>query len=285
MNPRCNTIAICYDFDGTLALGNMQEYDFIPSLKMRDIEFWQEVESFAKNNKADCILSYMYLMLKKAKEKKIPICKEDFKNYGKKIVLFAGVSDFFNRINEFASLYNIKLKHYIISSGLKEMIKGTSIAHEFNKIYASGFCYDEKNQAVWPSLAINYTTKTQYLFRINKGSFDVYDNSIINKFVPHKKRKVPFSNMVFIGDGETDIPCMRLIKAQGGHAIAVYNPKDSEQKKRAQEIITDGRANLLAPADYCENSIIDKTIKAIIKKIAINLELSDLSAKQNEKNN
>lgn len=260
-------MAISYDFDGTLAPGNMQEYDFIPALNMGSNEFWKSVKDLAKKHEMDEILAYMQVMLEKAREAKVPVRRMDFKNFGANIQLFAGVKDWFKRINGYARGKGVRLEHFIISSGIREMVEGTPIYKEFKKVYASGFMFDHNDVACWAALAMNYTTKTQYLFRINKGSLDVHDNSVINKYVPKDQRPVPFENMIFVGDGETDIPCMRLVKDQGGHSIAVYNPGKHGAKKRAEQLIKDGRATLIATADYQEGGAIDLAVKAIIDKI------------------
>lgn len=260
-------MAISYDFDGTLAPGNMQEFDFIPALNMGSNEFWKSVKDLAKKHEMDEILAYMQVMLEKARGAKVPVRRMDFKNFGANIQLFAGVKDWFKRINGYARGRGVRLEHFIISSGIREMVEGTPIYKEFKKVYASGFMFDHNDVACWPALAMNYTTKTQYLFRINKGSLDVHDNSVINKYVPKDQRPVPFENMIFVGDGETDIPCMRLVKDQGGHSIAVYNPGKHGAKKRAEQLIKDGRATLIATADYQEGGAIDLAVKAIIDKI------------------
>lgn len=260
-------MAISYDFDGTLAPGNMQEYDFIPALNMRSKEFWSAVNKLAATHEMDQILAYMWMMLREADKADIRVRKSDFRDFGKNIQLFPGVKDWFKRINAYAKGKGVKLEHFIISSGIREMVEGTPIYKEFKKVYASGFMFDHHGVACWPALGINYTTKTQYLFRINKGSLDVHDNSIINKFVPKEQRPVPFEHMLFIGDGETDIPCMRLVKDQGGHSIAVYNPGKRGTKKHAEQLIDDGRATLFAPADYQEGGAIDLAVKAIIDKV------------------
>ena len=260
-------MAISYDFDGTLAPGNMQEFDFIPALNMGSNEFWKSVKDLAKKHEMDEILAYMQVMLEKARGAKVPVRRMDFKNFGANIHLFAGVKDWFKRINGYARGKGVRLEHFIISSGIREMVEGTPIYKEFKKVYASGFMFDHNDVACWPALAMNYTTKTQYLFRINKGSLDVHDNSVINKYVPKDQRPVPFENMIFVGDGETDIPCMRLVKDQGGHSIAVYNPGKHGAKKRAEQLIEEGRATLIATADYQEGGAIDLAVKAIIDKI------------------
>lgn len=260
-------MAISYDFDGTLAPGNMQEYDFIPALNMRSKHFWTSVNALAFQHEMDSILAYMHMMLEEARKAKVAVRKSDFKNYGANIALFPGVQDWFKRINAYAKSKGVRLEHFIISSGIREMVEGTNIYKEFRKVYASGFMFDHNGVACWPALAVNYTTKTQYLFRINKGSLDVHDNSIINKFVPKDQRPVPFESMIFVGDGETDIPCMRLVKDQGGHAIAVYNPNKRGAKQHAEKLINDGRATLIAAADYRESGTIDTAVKAMIDKV------------------
>ena len=260
-------MAISYDFDGTLAPGNMQEYDFIPALNMRSKHFWSSVNTLAAQHEMDQILAYMYMMLEEARKAHVAVRRNDFKNFGAKITLFPGVQDWFKRINAYAKEKGVRLEHFIISSGIREMVEGTPIFKEFKKVYASGFMFDHNGVACWPALAVNYTTKTQYLFRINKGSLDVHDNSVINKFVPKELRPVPFGHMIFVGDGETDIPCMRLLKDQGGHSIAVYNPGKRGAKRNAEQLIQDGRATLIAAADYQAGSTIDKAVKAIIDKV------------------
>jgi phosphoserine phosphatase len=260
-------MAIAYDFDGTLAPGNMQEYDFIPALNMMSREFWNSVNEIAQQHEMDQILAYMWAMLRQADKADIRVHKSDFKNFGKNITLFPGVASWFKRINAYAKTKGVRLEHFIISSGIREMVEGTPIYKEFKKVYASGFMFDHNGVACWPALAVNYTTKTQYLFRINKGSLDVHDNSVINKFVPKDQRPVPFENMIFIGDGETDIPCMRLVKDQGGHSIAVYNGEKRGVKKHAGQLVREGRATLSAAADFQDGSTIDQCVKAIIDKV------------------
>ncbi|SCY65669.1 HAD family hydrolase [Desulfoluna spongiiphila] len=273
-------MAIAYDFDGTLSPGNMQEYDFIPRLKVASRDFWAEVDAYAREHDADQILAYMGLMLKKAKQNEVPVRREDFHAFGAGIELFEGVEGWFDRINAYGREKGVKVSHYIVSSGLREMIRGTVIAECFDAIFASGFMYDHHGIASWPALAVNYTTKTQYLYRINKGSLEVYDHSLINKRVSPEDRDVPFSNMVFIGDGETDIPCMRVVTSMGGHAIAAYAPGKRGARSRAASLLADGRATLIAPADYTEGSRMDGSVKAMIDKVVGNASLKELAQKQ-----
>ena len=280
------TVAIAYDFDGTLAPGNMQEYNFIPDINMDKREFWMEANEIAEQHDMDEVLAYLYLMLAKAKEKNIPIKEETFMNYGRRLTFFPGVENFFKRINRYAAEKNLLVEHHIISSGIREMIRGTSIAHEFKNIFASGFQYDANGEACWPALAVNYTNKTQFLFRINKGINNAYDNRLINKIVPEEDKPVPFSNMIYIGDGETDVPAMKMVKLQGGYAVAVYNPSlnlnnhnhanHNNHSNVSLDIIRNKRADYIAPANYSENSHLDLIIKNIIDKIAADQYLIEI---------
>jgi hypothetical protein len=265
--------AIAYDFDGTLAPGNIQEYDFVPAIGMTKKAFWKEVGELTKVHNADSILMYMRHMLEKANAAHVPVRKEDFVKFGHAVSLFEGVADWFDRINKYGKERGVRVKHYIISSGNREMIEGTPIAKKFSAIYASSFLYDHNGVAQWPALAINYTTKTQFLFRINKGVLKVFDNDKINQFTPAEDRPVPFNNMVFIGDGDTDIPCFRTVKSQGGHSIAVYKPSTPGAKSKAAKLIRDGRVNFIAPANYSENGEINNIVKRIIEKVAADDQL------------
>jgi hypothetical protein len=235
---------------------------------MKSAEFWAEVKRTALQHETDEILAYMWLMLAKADAARVPVRDSDFRGYGAGIDLFPGVEDWFDRMNAFARSHGCNLEHFIISSGLREMIRGTKIAKKFKKVYGSGFMFDHNGIARWPAVAMNYTTKTQYLFRINKGSLDVHDNSVINTFVPMGARPVPFQNIIYVGDGETDIPCMRLVKDLGGHAVAVFNSRKRRSRETALKLVLEGRATLSAPADYRSGSQIERAVSAIIEKIA-----------------
>ena len=255
-------IAICYDFDGTLSPKNMQEYDFMKEIKMTPKKFWKKVKELAKKHNADETSVYMKLMIDESKKNENSFTEKTFKDYGKAIELFKGVDTWFSRINKYGREQGIVVNHFIISSGLKEMIEGTKIARQFKKIYASSFIYDSNTAAEWPAVVLNFTTKTKYLFEINKGK----NCSNINKYVPDEDREIPFSNMIYIGDGETDVPCMKIVKKEGGHSIAVYKPKSSK-KKIAERLVKEDRVNFISPADYSENSIIERLVKSIINKI------------------
>ena len=280
-------MAIAYDFDGTLAPGNMQEYNFIPDLNMDKGEFWQEANELAKKHDMDEVLAYMHLMLIKAKEKNIPIREEAFMKYGEKITFFEGVETYFERINAYAASKNMHLEHFIISSGLREFVKGTAIAKHFKTIFASGFEYDENGVACWPALVVNYTNKTQYLFRINKGIYNSYDNTLINKSMPEDERAVPFSNFIYIGDGETDVPAMKMVNLYGGTTIAVYNPasvatphRPKSSKDICLDLIRQNRADYIAPTNYTEGGELDVMLKKIIDKTAMEQDLLHIKYKE-----
>jgi len=265
--------AIVYDYDGTLARGNIQENSFIPEVGMTKEEFWTEVKRLAVQNDADEILVYMQLMLREAGKKHIDVTDKMLRLHGGTSQFFEGLSDgcWFVRMNAFAERHGLKLGHYIVSSGNQEMIEGSLVAKYFDKIFASRYLYNEVGIAEWPGLAINYTSKTQFLFRINKGVDNVWDNKAVNAFMPEPERPVPFSRMIFIGDGDTDIPSMKMTTHNGGHSIATYDPKrDDQSLRKVHSLIADGRVDFVAPADYSANSQMDIVVKGILGRIGRN---------------
>ena len=262
-NGRSPVVAICYDFDKTLSPKDMQEFGLIEKLRCSARDFWQEAGELAEREGMDHILAYMLLILKKAGND-IGITKKDFKALGTRIDLFPGVESWFGRIADIARAAGVKVEHYIISSGIAEIIEGTSIRKYFKEVYACEFFYDQNDVAVWPKNVVNYTTKTQFVYRINKGVFDSSDNDAINRYVPDEDRRVPFRNMIYIGDGLTDVPGMKVVKSNGGHSIVVYG----KDKKIARELIHDGRANFICNADYSDGMGLDKTVKGIIDFVA-----------------
>ena len=262
------TMALVYDFDGTLAPGNMQERQFIPDVGMTPQEFWTEVDHLASVNQADRILMYMYFMLRKADERGVPVRVGDFRERGHDLEFFAGMPGWFGRINDYGKSRGVRIEHYIVSSGNAEIIEGTPVANLVDRIYASRFLFDQNGVAVWPALAVNYTTKTQFLFRINKGAHDLSDDSGINRFVKQADRPVPFENMVYIGDGETDVPCFRLVKDLGGLSVAVFSPRTKNARQKAQRFVDEGRVHCVAPADYTEDSRLDRLVKANVELLA-----------------
>ena len=269
MENKETIVALIYDFDKTLCTKDMQEYTFLPNIGIDPKDFWQEVDNIAIKNDMDKILACLYMMLKKSDEAGIPIKREDFNRYGKEIEFFKGVTTWFERINEFGKSLNIKIEHYIISSGQKEIIEGTTISKYFKEIFASEFLYiDEK--AVWPAMAVNYTTKTQFIARINKGVLDISDDTTLNKKMLEEERRIPKKNMIYIGDGFTDIPSMRMTHENGGYSIAVYQ---ENKKSVAKTLLKDNRIDFATLADYQENSDLENLIKKIIQTMAIGTEL------------
>ena len=269
-------VALVYDFDGTLSPGNMQEFGFIRALGQDAKEFWKKNTKMSVENDASHILCYMNLMVREAKEKGISLKKESFQAFGRDIELFEGVKEWFDLVNAYGKEKGLEIKHYINSSGLKEMIEGTTIAKEFEAIYACSFLYDDQGKAFWPAIAVDYTTKTQFLFKINKGIKSVSDNIAINEFVAEEDRHVPFKKMIYFGDGETDIPSMKLVKDHGGHSIAVYTPEDIEKKLIAEKLILENRVNFVCPADYSKDKEIFKVVKTIIDKIRSDFDFENL---------
>lgn len=280
MENKETIVALIYDFDKTLCTKDMQEYTFLPNIGIDPKDFWQEVDNIAIKNDMDKILACLYMMLKKSDEAGIPIKREDFNRYGKEIEFFKGVTTWFKRINEFGKSLNIKIEHYIISSGQKEIIEGTTISKYFKEIFASEFLYiDEK--AVWPAMAVNYTTKTQFIARINKGVLDISDDTTLNKKMLEEERRIPKKNMIYIGDGFTDIPSMRMTHENGGYSIAVYQ---ENKKSVAKTLLKDNRIDFATLADYSENSDLERLIKKIIQTMAIGTELYYEHQKQVQEN-
>ena len=273
-------VALIYDFDGTLAAGNMQEYDFIPAVGKSNKEFWDASNRLAEEQDADQILTYMALMIHEAQAKGLSLRREAFQESGKRVELYPGVLEWFDRINAYGEERGVRVVHYINSSGLKEIIEGTPIADKFRKIYACSFLYNVDGIAYWPGVAVNYTNKTQFIFKINKGVESVYDTKQVNTYMEEKHRPVPFSRMIYVGDGTTDIPCMRLVKNFGGHSIAVYNPKDKSKRREMNTLIRDNRVNHVCSADYSEGKEMDIVVKAIIDKCVADHKLSLLEAEK-----
>lgn len=263
-------IALCYDFDGTLSPGNMQEYAFVRKVQRSPKKFWEEAQRVSKESDADEILAYMYQMCKTARAMDVKVTRHDFLNFGKKVKLFPGVREWFSRINRYAQSLGAQAKHYVISSGIKEMIEGTAIGKEFDRIYASSFIYSPYGEAVWPAMAVNYTTKMQFLFRINKGILDIQDT--INNYMPDEERPVPFRRMIYFGDGMTDIPAMKLVKTQNGFSIAVHNGK-AEKKRKCERLLHENRVHFVTQADYREGSPLDAQVKRVIQKIMLEYQI------------
>ena len=269
MSPDRPLVAFAYDFDGTLAPGHMQNHAFIPDeLGMDRAQFWAEVNALAKAQRGDEILAYMHLMLAKARERGLELSLESWRRRGASLKLFAGVEDWFGRQNARAADLGLDLRHFIISSGNRELIEGSPIAHHFERIYASAFMFDAQQDAVGVALGVNYTSKTQFLFRINKWTLEEWDNLAVNRAQVKEDRPVPFDRIAYFGDGFTDIPTMRLVTDQGGYAIAVYDEGDAASEAAALSLRKDGRAHLAGPGDYREGASLDNLAAAMLAEIA-----------------
>lgn len=273
-------VAIIYDFDNTLSTKDMQEFTFIPSLGITADEFWAQCDKTSHEYSMDHILAYMYLMAKMSKQSGVPLSADKLREMGKGVEFFDGVKEWFARINNFGASLGLEVRHYIISCGLKAMIEGCDIAHEFYNIFACDYVYDQNGEPAWPSVAINYTSKTQFLYRINKGVEDVGEHKRLNMYMPKNQRVVPFCNMIYVGDGLTDVPSMKLARQRGGYAIGVYrNPED------ASYLVDEERVDFYVKSDYTENSQMDEAMKAILQKICAQTrfwQLSEKSVKNNQ---
>ena len=257
-------IGIMYDFDKTLSTTDMQNYDFIPNLGLTPAEFWGSTTEFTAKEGVERILSYMYMMIAKAKEKGIKVTREYLRECGKNIKFYPGVSTWFKRINEYGLEKGVQIEHYLVSSGTIEIVEGCSIFDCFTKAWGCEYYYNEEGEPVWPKLAINYTQKTQFYFRISKGVIDVTNDNSVNEKTP--SRRIPYRNIVYLGDGMTDVACMTLVKHNEGTSIAIYPEKESDKVK---DLYTEGRCNFICKADYSAGSDLERVLKLIIDKVAM----------------
>lgn len=270
-------VALLYDFDKTLCTRDMQEYTFIPSLGMEADDFWNEAAIVSSREKMDSVLAYMYCMIDQAKKAGTPLTREMLVECGKHIEYHEGVTEWFERINEYGRQAGVEVEHYILSSGLKEIIDGTVVAKYFKKIFASEFMYNEEGNAIWAKMAVNYTNKTQFVYRINKGVLDINNNVDLNKSQPDEDRRVFFRNMIYIGDGLTDVPCMKLVKQSGGHSIALYH---NEEKHKVQPLLKHERVDWIFEADFRKGEELDNAMHTLITQLACDNQLQDITNTQ-----
>ena len=270
-------VALIYDFDGTLSPGNMQEFGFIQAIGKTPEEFWRMSDGIAKGQDASNILAYMKLMYDEAGKMGIKLTRDDFRRYGADIKLYSGVRSWFRNINAYGASRGVRIEHYINSSGLKEIIEGSPIAREFKHIFAGSFIYDETGEAEWPGIAVDYTAKTQFLFKIQKGIFSSRDAKKVNESWSDDDKRIPFTNMIYFGDGETDVPSMKIVGMFGGNPIAVFNPADPHKREVARKLHRQGRVNFITPANYTKDSRTYRLVCAIIDKIKADNELKLLS--------
>ena len=277
METQAPIIAFLYDFDKTLCTTDMEDYAFIPSLGYTPAEFWGRANAFGWENRMDGLLAYMYTMIQECAAQNIKLDRAFLNHCGESIQLFPGVREWFARINAFGESLGVQVEHYVISSGLREIIEGSGIAHEFREIYACEFYYNENGDACWPKLDVNFTNKTQFVYRINKGILDVSRDKELNDSMPDDSKRVPFTNMIYMGDGLSDVPCMKMMRAYGGQAIAVYQ---ASNRQGVEKLLADGRVDFIFPADYREGMELDRTVRDILRKMTITDRLLEVNNRQ-----
>ena len=277
MDKQAPIIAFLYDFDKTLCTTDMEDYAFIPSLGCTPSEFWGKANEFGWQNRMDGLLAYMYTMIQECAAQGIKLDRPFLNRCGQSIQLFPGVRDWFARINAFGESLGVQVEHYVISSGLREIIEGSGIAHEFKQIYACEFYYNETGDACWPKLDVNFTNKTQFVYRINKGILDVSRDKELNDSMPDDSKRIPFTNMIYMGDGLSDVPCMKMMRAYGGQAIAVYQ---ASNRAGVEDLLAKGRVDYIFQADYRAGSALEATVQDIIRKMAVTDRLWEENARQ-----
>ena len=270
-------IGLIYDFDGTLSPGNMQEFGFIQAIGQTPAEFWEKSNQIAVGQDASNILAYMKLMFDEARKNGIKLTREDFRRYGKDVNLYEGVREWFRNVNRYGREHGVIIEHYINSSGLTEIIEGSPISGAFKHVFAGSFIYDDNGEAEWPGIAVDYTAKTQYLFKIQKGIFSSRDAEKVNESLADEAKRIPFTNMIYFGDGETDVPSMKLVSMFGANDIAVFEPSRPTKKAVAQKLLRQGRVNFITPASYTKDSRTFRLVCAIIDKIKADNELRQFS--------
>ncbi len=262
-------LVIMYDWDQTLSPNYMSEYGMIKKCGFSSNgDYWKYCnDELSQKYGMDRELSFLYSMVARSKQMGWDLTRKSLNAIGKKIEYFPGVLDWFERINKYGLSKGVVVEHYIISSGIYEIIEGSKIFNCFRKVFASSYAYDERGVAMWPAFSINYTSKTQYIFRIKKNLIDdITDDSKINVKYPFQT-VVPYSNMIYMGDGLTDIPCMKIVKDKGGNSFCLYTSSDPASEIKAKEILHDGRVNYIVDADYREGMAIDTKIKNIIDNL------------------
>jgi len=274
-----DTIALVYDFDGTLSPQPMQEYTVLPKIGIEPAQFWAMVNREARETQSDPMLVYMRHIIEALEREKVDVKREDFAAMAGLIEYFPGVTTWFARMNAYVRRKGrgqAKVRHYLVSAGQKEILEGVSIRRHFKRIYASEYHFNHHGVATFPKFLVTDTLKTQFLFRINKGIEDVNDS--INEHMPEKQRPIPFQNIIYVGDGMTDVPSMALTKKNGGHAVAVYDPAGVKGRATCVKLLEAGRVDFVAEADFRANSPLSKRVQllldAIIADIAYRREVS-----------
>ena len=262
---RQTTLALVYDFDGTLTPLPMQEYTILPKLGISGKKFWGDVNEAVEKTKGDPMLTYLRLLVERIEENHKHLTRADLRALAKDIKYYPGVKTWFQRTTDYvhnASNGKVKLLHYVISAGLREILEGVSIKRHFSRIYASEYYFNHHGAATFPQVVITDTQKTQFLFRINKGKENVSDS--INEYMPEVERPIPFQNILYLGDGLTDVPSMTVTRKNGGHAIAVHKPQVSKSIAVCKTLLKAGRVDFFAPADYREGKMLEGHVQTVL---------------------
>jgi len=270
-----NTIALVYDFDGTLSPQPMQEYTVLPKIGVEPKEFWAAVNREARETESDMMLVYMRHIIEALERVRVDVKREDFAAMAGAIEYFPGVPTWFARVNAYVkrrSRGQVKIQHYLISAGQKEILEGISIRRHFKRIYASEYYFNHHGVATFPKFLITDTLKTQFLFRINKGREAITES--INEHMPEGERPIPFPNMIYVGDGMSDVPSMALTKKSGGHAVAVYDRKKAGGQASCAELLRAGRVDFIAEADYRKASRLSRRVELLLDAIIANIAYS-----------
>ena len=267
-----NTIALVYDFDGTLSPQPMQEYTVLPKIGIEPAAFWAKVNREARETESDPMLVYMRHILEALERERVDVKRGDFAAMARAIEYFPGVATWFGRMNAYVkkrSKGRARLRHYLISAGQKEILDGASIRRHFKRIYASEYHFNHHGVATFPKFLVTDTLKTQFLFRINKGVEAVTES--INEHMPEADRAIPFQNMVYVGDGMTDVPSMTVTKKNGGHTVAVYDPGSEKGRATGAKLLDAGRVDFVAEADYRAGSKLARRVELLLDAIVADI--------------
>ncbi len=263
-------IALIFDFDDTLAADSTSAY--LKSKGVDVLKFWQESVDKLINSDWDPIPAYLYEMICLHNENKAQITKSSMQEFATNIAFHKGVEDFFTNITNWLEQENkdYKIEFYIISSGIGEIVRNTRISKLFKNIWCNEFNYNRNGDIVFPRKVMSYTDKTRYLFQISKGIVGekAYSNPFqVNNKILSNAYYIPFTQMIYIGDGYTDIPCFSLLRQNQGHAIAVYDRSDKQKLEKAWSFREEDRVDNLHSADFRDTSDLYATIQMIIKNI------------------
>jgi phosphoserine phosphatase len=270
-------IAVIFDFDDTLGPDSTSGY--LKQAGVDDIaSFWGEVGEMMKQD-WDPVPAYLHHMIQASKQGvSSPLTQDALRKWGKELPFFDGVQGLFDHIRSVVREANprVSLEFYLISSGIGDVLRHTEIAHEFHDIWASEFHYDEQGIAVAPKRVVSFTDKTRYIFQIQKGIIGEASKGKpfdVNKKLNAQQIRVPMNQMIFVGDGYTDIPCFSMVKKEGGVSIAVYDKNHVEKWGNAYQFVADGRVSNLLSANYQEGSdlvnFLSMAVRSMAERIAV----------------